>query len=94
MADEGATAGETPEDQSGPAEPSGGDTRVPRVDMEYVDSLPGGRVILPLEADGDLMWLVVRGHVSPQARREFLRVARHMVQHGLWQPRWQPPQTG
>ncbi|MFE9684115.1 hypothetical protein [Streptomyces sp. NPDC006285] len=53
--------------------------------MEFVDSLPGGRVVLPLvEADGSLELLVTRGHVSTQARDEMVAGLQHIVRHGLW----------
>lgn len=64
------------------------------VDMEFVRALPGGKVMMPIERDGRLIWLVVKGHVTPQARTEFLADVNHMVRSGLWRQNWQPPQAG
>lgn len=66
----------------------------PQVAMEYVDSLPHGRVVMPVEREGSFTWLIVRGHISPQARTEMLANLRHIVGSGLWRQDWQPPQTG
>ncbi|MET9729750.1 hypothetical protein ABZZ79_03485 [Streptomyces sp. NPDC006458] len=62
--------------------------------MEYVDHLPGGRVVMPIEREGHFAWLIVRGHISPQARAEMLGDLRHIVRSGLWEQNWQPPQAG
>lgn len=62
-------------------------------DMEFVDWLPGGRVAIPVESQGRFTWLVVRGHVSEQARREFVQEIQHIVGRGLWRQDW-PSETG
>lgn len=94
MADQHAGAeGEEPE--GGQAD--NGDSQAPQqpdVAIEYVDSLPGGRVVLPLEDEGTFTWLVVRGHISPQARTEMLNDLRHIVRSGLWTQNWETPQAG
>ncbi|MEI5102590.1 hypothetical protein RB200_33880 [Streptomyces sp. PmtG] len=59
-------------------------------DMEFVDSLPGGRAVIPVESQGRFTWLVVRGHVSEQARQEFVREIQHIVGRGLWRQNWPP----
>jgi hypothetical protein len=64
------------------------------VDMEFVTALPGGRAVMPVEREGHFTWLVVEGHVSPQARREMVEDLNHIVRSGLWQQNWQPPQAG
>ncbi|GGR90205.1 hypothetical protein GCM10010252_31340 [Streptomyces aureoverticillatus] len=57
-------------------------------DMEFVDWLPGGRAVIPVESQGRFTWLVVRGHVSEQARQEFVREIQHIVGRGLWRQEW------
>ena len=83
-------------DEDAPAEDSTpADAQILSVDMEYVDSLPGGKVVMGLEVkDGRYTWLVVRGEVTPQARAELLACLNHIVQSGLWGQNWQPPQAG
>ncbi|MFD9905403.1 hypothetical protein [Streptomyces sp. NPDC059063] len=76
-----------------PGEPSeSGEFSEPRAvfDMEFVDWLPGGRAVVPVESQGRFTWLVVRGHVSEQARREFVREIQHIVGRGLWRQNWLP----
>ncbi|MEU3507895.1 hypothetical protein ABZ733_08185 [Streptomyces longwoodensis] len=63
------------------------------VDMEYVDSLPGDRVVMPLEKHGKFVWLVEEGHISPEAMRQMVADLNHVVRSGLWRQNWQPPQT-
>lgn len=62
-------------------------------DMEFVSSLPAGQVVTPVESEGRFTWLVVEGHVSPQARDEFVAHLRHIVGKGMWQQDWpgEPP---
>lgn len=67
------------------------------VEIRYVKSLPGGRIVLPVERRGRLIWLVVEGHLSPQARTELLEALGHMTAQRLWQQNWggsagEPPQ--
>ncbi len=61
------------------------------IDIQFVDSLPGGRAVMPLERKGKFVWLAVRGHVSPQARDEMTADLTHILRSGLWQQNWQPP---
>ncbi|WP_406157674.1 hypothetical protein [Streptomyces canus] len=63
------------------------------VDMEYVEALPGGRAVMPIEREGRFVWLVVEGHVSPQARTEMIKDLNHIIRCGLWVQNWQPPHT-
>lgn len=62
------------------------------VEMEFVDSLPGGRSAMALERDGRLLWLVVKGDVTDQARVDLLAEMNHMVCSGLWRQDWPTPQ--
>lgn len=61
------------------------------VDMRFVDELPGGRAVMPVEHEGGFVWLVVKGHVSPQARGEMVDDLNHIVRSGLWRQDWRPP---
>lgn len=61
--------------------------------MEFVDALPGGRAVMPVERKGKFVWLAVKGHVSPQACREMVGDLNHIVRSGLWRQNWQPPQA-
>lgn len=88
MADDDATAGENGRAEDEPVHPSAPQFEI---DMHFVDSLPGGRVVMPVEEKGRFGWLVVQGHVTPQARSEMLSDLRHMVRSGLWRQDWQPP---
>ncbi|WP_055534842.1 hypothetical protein [Streptomyces graminilatus] len=83
-------------DEDAPAEDSTlVDAQVLGVEMEYVDSLPGGKVVMGLEEkDNRFTWLVVRGAITPQARVELLAELNHAVSNGLWEQNWQPPQAG
>lgn len=65
----------------------------PSFDMEYVDSLPGNRVVMPVESEGSFVWLVVRGHISPEARAQMVSDLQLIVSSGLWEQNWQPPQA-
>ncbi|MEU8956037.1 hypothetical protein AB0C93_17235 [Streptomyces sp. NPDC048518] len=67
---------------------------VAEFDMEFVPSLPAGQVVTPVESEGRFTWLVVEGHVSPQAREEFVTHLRHIVGRGMWRQDWpgEPPE--
>lgn len=94
MADDGAAAESSQESEDAPAEATKDHApQCPDVAMEYVDRLPGGRAVMPMEREGSFTWLVVRGHISPQARTEMLGDLRHIVRSGLWVQNWQPPQA-
>ena len=65
------------------------------VDMEFVDALPGGRLVMGLEKqEKRFTWLVVRGEISPQAGAELIADLNHIVRSGLWEQNWQPPRAG
>ncbi|QDQ09354.1 hypothetical protein [Streptomyces spectabilis] len=83
MADEGMRRAGEPDESGEP---------LAEFDMEFVDQLPGGRVVIPVESRGRFTWLVARGHVSEQARREFVQELQHIVGRGLWRQNW-PAET-
>lgn len=58
------------------------------VQFQICDSLPDGILVLPMEKDGELVWLVARGHMSPEAVEAVNRQLRHFTDHGLWQQLW------
>ncbi|WP_406398751.1 hypothetical protein [Streptomyces uncialis] len=99
MADEDAQ--QTPGADSQSQENEGGEGGEPppaaTFEMELVDSLPGGRVVLGVEEDGLFTWLAVRGHVSEQAREELIDQLKYIVEQGLWVQNWGgetfPPQS-
>jgi hypothetical protein len=65
----------------------------PEVDIEFVDRLPGGRVVMPVEQKNRFVWLVVHGHMSPQAREDMVSALQRIVGNRLWEQNWQPPQA-
>lgn len=82
------------DDEDAPAKDNSKADEEFEVGMEFVESLPGGRAAMPVECKGKFVWLVVNGHVSPQARDEMVTDLNHIVRSGLWQQNWQPPQDG
>lgn len=78
--------------EEGVARRSGETEHTQDVDVEFVDELPDGRVVMSVEREGHFTWLVVHGHMSPQARDEMRADLRHIVRAGLWQQNWEPPQ--
>jgi hypothetical protein len=57
---------------------------VPGVQFRIVDSLPGGRVVQPIEGDGWLCWAVVRGEMTDRLCRDLNVYLRHVTGNGLW----------
>ncbi|KOG21754.1 hypothetical protein [Streptomyces viridochromogenes] len=56
--------------------------------MELVDSLPGGRAVIGVEQEGQFMWLASKGHVSEQARDEFVEQIGRIVRERWWVQNW------
>ncbi|MFE1770289.1 hypothetical protein [Streptomyces sp. NPDC059008] len=65
--------------------------------IKFVDELPGGRQVLPLERDGELRWLVLRGAMTEEARDEFAVCFRYLTENRHWVQQWKgrgiPPQS-
>jgi len=61
------------------------------VEIHFVDSLPGGRAVMPVERDGKFAWLAVHGAISPQAAGEMVADLNYIISTGLWRQNWQPP---
>jgi hypothetical protein len=84
-----ADAGEPEETRARPATPT--------ARMEFVDSLPGGRFVLPVETDGEIVWLVLRGQMTEQLFGEINEYLALITGNGLWSQNWgasteSPPQ--
>ncbi|WP_330349633.1 hypothetical protein [Streptomyces sp. NBC_00582] len=77
MADEGAANDRNAEHDRAPSQ----------VDIEFVDSLPGDQVVMPLVEDTGVVLLVVKGEIAPQAGAELVAGLNHLVCSGLWPPR-------
>lgn len=56
--------------------------------MELVDSLPGGRAVIGVEQEGELLWLASKEHLSQQAVDEFVEQITLMVREGSWVQNW------
>jgi hypothetical protein len=92
MADDDASTERNRNNEPSP-EPAAPPDPQMEVPIELVDSLPGGRVVMPVERNGKFAWLVVHGHISPQARSEMAADLDYIIRSGLWRQNWQPPQT-
>lgn len=88
MADEEKT--EPRDDDPTVGETSHPDESEPRAEfrMELRDSLPGGRAVIGVEAEGEFVWLASKKHVSEQARDEFVEQLTRIVHEGLWVQNW------
>lgn len=63
--------------------------RVPtHVDLEFVSGLPGGRAVQPAEKNGKFVWLVAKGAMTEQCRREMRDYMTHIVSTGMWTQNW------
>lgn len=48
------------------------------------DHLPGDRVVYPVVVDGEMVWLVLRGHMTQQLCDGINEYLRHIVDSGMW----------
>lgn len=67
------------------------------VQYEFVPSLPGGRSVLPVEREGELIFLISLGEMTEQCREELNEYAHHITTKRLWNQNWggstrEPPQ--
>jgi hypothetical protein len=58
------------------------------IQVELVDSLPGGRAVVGVEQHGRFVWLADRHHVSEQARDEFAEQLQRIVRERWWVQNW------
>lgn len=66
-------------------------TPTPTARMEFVDSLPGGRRVYPVETDGEIVWLVLRGEMNEALMNEFNEYFALITNSGLWSQNWGGP---
>lgn len=69
----------------------------PTARFEFVDSLPGGRYVFPVETDGEIVWLVLRGQMTEQLLGELNTYFALITRAQLWTQNWdglagKPPQ--
>lgn len=77
-------------------------SRTETVRVEISDQLPDGEPVMPLERDGELIWVFRPGHISPEAVDAINGYLRHIIRDGLWEQEWDggpcapppPPQPG
>ncbi|MFE6689616.1 hypothetical protein ACFVFQ_24450 [Streptomyces sp. NPDC057743] len=66
------------------------------MNITFVDELPGGRQVLPVECEGELVWFFARGAMTEEARDEMALYFRHLTDEGHWVQQWDgkrvPPQ--
>lgn len=62
--------------------------------IELVDHLPGGRTVYPVEIEGELVWLVLRGEMSDKACSEMNEYLAFITGQGLWLQNWDTPAPG
>lgn len=60
----------------------------PTARMEFVDSLPGGRRVYPVETDGQIVWLVLRGEMNEALMAEINEYFALITNSGLWSQNW------
>ncbi|MFC8859288.1 hypothetical protein [[Kitasatospora] papulosa] len=56
--------------------------------IELVDYLPGGRAIYPVEIQGELVWLILRGEMSDRLHAEMNEYLDFITGRGLWLQNW------
>ncbi|MFJ5675004.1 hypothetical protein [Streptomyces sp. NPDC093097] len=62
--------------------------KTPAARFEISDDLPTGIVLLPIERRGEVLWLVRRGHMTPELCESLNAHLTHITRHGLWEHNW------
>lgn len=62
------------------------------IEMKFVSDLPGGRAVAPAEKDGRFVWLIAKGAMTEQCRREMRDYMTHIASTGMWTQNWPNPQ--
>ncbi|MEV8380738.1 hypothetical protein AB0P44_07655 [Streptomyces chartreusis] len=62
------------------------------VEMRFVSALPGGRAVQPAEKNGKFVWLITKGAMTEQCRREMRDYMTHIASTGMWTQNWPNPQ--
>lgn len=61
------------------------------VHIELVDYLPGGRVVYPVEIQGELVWLVLRTEMTDRLRAEMNEYLEFITGQRMWLQNWAEP---
>lgn len=59
--------------------------------IELVDELPGGRSVYPVEIEGELVWLILRGEMTDKLCGEMNEYLEFITGHQLWLQNWTGP---
>lgn len=69
---------------------------MPIARAELTDRLPGGRAVVRLEREGEIVLRFAEGHLSPQGRAELTELMQAGLDSGAWIQNWggrtEPPQ--
>lgn len=65
--------------------------------FELVDYLPGGRLVFPVERDGEIVWLVLRSEMSEALCANINEYLDYLTRNRSWEQNWggaagEPPQ--
>ncbi len=62
----------------------------PRANVRFKlsDQLPDGMLHIPLEREGEFLWLIRTGHMTPELITEINKTLEHIIGNGLWEQRW------
>lgn len=63
-----------------------------RVEFAPDGTMPDGRAVVPVEREGEMIWVVRKGEMSETARTEINHALQHIAHSGLWTQRWEDPQ--
>jgi hypothetical protein len=65
---------------------------MPIARAELVDyPLPGGRAVIALEDDGEILFRFSTGHISEQGLRELTDLMQQEIDSGTWTQHWNDP---
>ncbi|MEV5140309.1 hypothetical protein AB0K71_06130 [Streptomyces syringium] len=59
--------------------------------FELSDLLPDGVNQMPMEREGEFVWLVRHGYMRPELVAELNAELGHIVGNGLWEQKWSGP---
>ncbi|MFH9692678.1 hypothetical protein [Streptomyces globisporus] len=61
--------------------------------IELVDYLPGERTVYPVEIEGELVWLVLRGEMTDTLCGEMNEYLDFITGRRLWTQNWAEPRS-
>ncbi|MFJ3085033.1 hypothetical protein [Streptomyces sp. NPDC086838] len=67
------------------------ETHTATAHIEVVDYLPGDRTVYPVEIEGELVWLVLRGEMTDRLRDEFNEYLEFITASRMWLQNWADP---